>query len=98
MGTQAACYDSRHTITTLCRLHRHAGGPLGRRPLHLYVYEEEPEVLLRHVLLLSVLLDEALLAKERMETLLELHSNALLRDNTAAYLGAPAGSIQHPAC
>lgn len=53
----------------------------------LFIYEEEPEVLMRHVLLLAVLLDGRLLARERMEMLLELHSNALVREPTAQYLG-----------
>lgn len=53
----------------------------------LYVYEEEPEVLARHMLLIHVLLDASLTSKERVETLLELHGNALLRQKTASYLG-----------
>ena len=51
------------------------------------MYEEEPEGLARHLLLLSVMLDGSLPARERVEVLLELHGNALLRENTAAYLG-----------
>jgi dynein assembly factor 3 len=51
------------------------------------VYEEEPENLARHILLLSVLLDGSVLPKERMEFFLELHSNAMLRERTAIYLG-----------
>jgi hypothetical protein len=59
---------------------------------------------MRHVLLLAVLLDGQLMAKERMETLLELHSNALVREATALYVGerpcsAPAApaSLMMPA-
>ena len=52
-----------------------------------YVFEEEPEGLARHLLLLSVMLDGSLPARERVEVLLELHGNALLRGNTATYLG-----------
>lgn len=51
------------------------------------MWEEEPEGLARHLLLLAVLLDEALLPRERVELLLELHANALLRERAAAYLG-----------
>jgi hypothetical protein len=51
------------------------------------VYEEEAEALARHLLLLSILLDPQLLARERVEMLLELHSNALVREKTAAYVG-----------
>ncbi len=79
---------------SLCRLHRHQHGNSG--PINLYVYEEEPEVLLRHILLLYVLLDGSLLAKERKEMLLELHSNVLLRDQTAAYLGKHSRVCSHP--
>ncbi len=53
----------------------------------MYIYEEEPELIARHILLLSVLLDETLPARDRMETLLELHGNVFLRDKTANYLG-----------
>lgn len=85
---QLASYDPRHTLTTICRATRHAA--LSDRPVHLYVHEEEPEVLARHLLLTAVLLDDSLLARERMETFLELHGNALLREKTAAYLGTAA--------
>jgi hypothetical protein len=91
-GLQAASYDARHSIITLCRLARHEAVVAGR-PLHLHVYEEDAEGLARHLLLLSVLLDGSLLARDRMETLLELHSNALLRDQTAAYLGEQVFSV-----
>ena len=72
--------------------------------MHLYLYEEEPELIARHVLLLSVLLDETLPARDRMETLLELHGNVFLRDKTAKYLGrallgcACTGACVHCAC
>jgi hypothetical protein len=51
------------------------------------VYEEDSEALARHLLLLSILLDPQLLPRERVELLLELHSNALVREKTAAYVG-----------
>lgn len=82
-------YDPRHTVQTICRHARHAA--FHSAPLHLYVYEEEPENLARHILLLSVLLDGSLLPKERMEMFLELHGNALLRARTADYLGECVG-------
>ncbi len=80
---QVCPYDARHTIATLSRISRHPAVS----SLALYVYEEEPEVLARHMLLLHVLLDGSLTARERVETLLELHGNALLRNKTAEYLG-----------
>lgn len=82
---QVASYDPRHTLTTLCRASRHLDRHQG--PMQLYVHEEEPEVLARHVLLLSVMLDGSLAAAERMHALLELHGNVLLREKTADYLG-----------
>eukprot|EP00983_Pelagomonas_calceolata_P083955 1156265-Pelagomonas_calceolata.AAC.2 len=82
---QLAPYDPRHTVYTLSRCERHSISHPG--PIHMYVYEEEPENLARHFLLLSVLLDSSLLPKERMEIFLELHSNAMLRERTATYLG-----------
>jgi dynein assembly factor 3 len=60
----------------------------------MYVYEEEPENLARHILLLSVLLDGTLLAKERTEIFLELHGNALVRPRTAEYLGGSGSTPQ----
>lgn len=55
--------------------------------LHLYVHEEEPEGLARHLLLLAVLLDGQLQARERAQLLLEVHGNSLLQEGSAATLG-----------
>lgn len=66
--------------------------------MHLYIYEEEPELLARHLLLVSVLLDGSLMAKERMEALLELHSNVLLREKAAKYLGMRHAWRMHVSC
>ena len=54
--------------------------------IHLYVYEDNPEALARHVLLVSILLDDSLLPKVRMERFLEVFGNALLRGDTADYV------------
>lgn len=69
----------------MCRAHRH--GSIAQAPLHFYVYETEPEVLARHILLISVLLDEEYPVRDRVEMFLEVHGNALLSERTAAYLG-----------
>eukprot|EP00798_Chlamydomonas_sp_ICE-L_P019012 gene19012-25603_t len=79
---QIASYDCRHTLLTICQSRRHELDA----PIHLYVYEEEPELLARHVLLLSIMLDESLNSRDRVETLLEIHGNVFLRDKTAKYL------------
>jgi hypothetical protein len=70
----------------MCRAGRHQH--LTATPVHLYVYEDQPELLARHMLLVSVLLDDALPVRARMEMFLEVHGNILLRDKTASYIGA----------
>ena len=55
--------------------------------LHMWVYEEAPELLARHMLLLSVLLDASLPVRQRAELFIELHSNACIQATTAEYLG-----------
>lgn len=57
------------------------------QPLVMYVYEEEPELLARHMMLTYALLSGALPPRERVEAFLELHGGALLRARTAAWLG-----------
>ncbi|GAX81095.1 hypothetical protein CEUSTIGMA_g8529.t1 [Chlamydomonas eustigma] len=81
---QVAPYDARHTIASISRLERYADHFSG--PLQMFVFEEHPEGLARHILLISVFLDGSIPAKERVEVLLELHGNALLREKTAEYL------------
>ena len=44
------------------------------------------EGLARHLLLLSILLDDALPLKERVERFLEVHGNMQLREQSSAYL------------
>jgi hypothetical protein len=72
--------------------------PQQQQQLHLYVYESEPEVLARHMLLLALLFDAALPVRTRAEMFLELHGNAVLRQKTADYLGGPCMSFQFCAC
>lgn len=86
---QICSYDCRHVVATICRASRHPA----ITSFHLSVYEEEPTALARHMLLLHVLMDGSLTSRERTETFLELHGNALLRDKTAAYLGACLGLL-----
>ncbi len=56
------------------------------------MWEDSPEGLARHVLLLAVLLDGSLPPRERTELLLELHGNVVLRERAASYLGAGGGN------
>jgi hypothetical protein len=67
-----------------------------RQQLHLYVYETEPEVLARHMLLLALLFDAALPVRSRAEMFLELHGNAVLRQKTADYLGGQPHLLHLP--
>eukprot|EP00951_Prasinocladus_malaysianus_P045223 scaffold598184_cov42-Prasinocladus_malaysianus.AAC.1 len=69
----------------MARAHRHPH--LADRPLQFYVYESEPEVLARHVLLIGILLDSDFPVRDRVEMFLEIHGNALLSEKTAVYLG-----------
>lgn len=69
----------------ISRLQRHIAS--SSRTLHLWVFEEAPEILARHMLQLSVLLDSSLPVRQRTENFIELHSNALLQQTTAEYLG-----------
>lgn len=88
-------YDCRHTALTLARRAQHAA--VSNKGMQLYIVEDEPEVLARHLLLLSVLLDRALPIRARVETFLELHGNALLQQRTAEYAGEllfPSGSCR----
>ncbi len=62
---------------------------LPNRTLHIWVYEEAPEILARHMLLLSVLLDNTLPVRQRTELFIELHGNACIQATTAQYLGKP---------
>ncbi len=62
---QVAPCDARHTLATLCRSSRHLDRHSG--PIHVYVFEEEPEGIARHLLLLSVMLDSSLPARERVQ-------------------------------
>ena len=82
---QLGAHDCRHTARTLACLSKHAW--TRDRPVHLYIVEDEAEVLARHLLLLCALLDRSLPVKTRVETFLELHGNALLQQRTAEYAG-----------
>ncbi|GIL63277.1 hypothetical protein Vafri_17380, partial [Volvox africanus] len=95
---QVAPYDARHTLTTICRATRHPVLQNQKRkqdePVQLVVWEDSPEGLARHVLLLAVLLDGAIPPRERGEMLLELHGNAVLRERAAAYLDEKARQLE----
>ncbi|KAL0034805.1 hypothetical protein WJX77_007961 [Trebouxia sp. C0004] len=81
---QIGAYDCRHSaqaLASMCKLKT-----LPNRTLHIWVYEEAPEILARHMLLLSVLLDNTLPVRQRTELFIELHGNACIQATTAQYL------------
>jgi hypothetical protein len=64
--------------------------PPQSRRIDLCVFEDEPQLLARHMLLLYALLDGAAPPHVRPALFLELHGSALLRRRTADWLGAAA--------
>ncbi|DBA71332.1 TPA: Dynein assembly factor 3, axonemal [Trebouxia sp. C0005] len=104
---QVGAYDCRHSaqaLASMCKL-----TTLPNRTLHIWVYEEAPEILARHMLLLSVLLDNTLPVRQRTELFIELHGNACIQATTTQYLekqgrmletvtlGSCAGTVAAPA-
>ena len=82
---QVGAYDCRHSAQALASVCTRMVAP--DQLLHVWVYEEAPEVLARHMLLLSILLDTSLPLRQRTELFLEAHSNACIQTATAEYLG-----------
>ena len=65
--------DVRHLLATLAGAARRAhDSGTAARPVEFAVYEREPEVLARHLLLLAIALDFELPRRERAELLLEV--------------------------
>lgn len=83
MLLQVAPYDPRHTAQTMCQASRH-GSAAGT--IHIYVYEDTPEALARHILLLGILLDSSLLPSDRVTMFLEVFGNLFIREETSKYL------------
>ena len=87
---QIGAYDCRHSAQALARACKQLAHP--NQILHIWVYEEAPAVLARHMLLLSVLLDTDIPVRQRTELFLELHNNAIIQETTAEYLGRSSAS------
>lgn len=83
MFEQVSPYDPRHTIQTICQAARH---DIGDDTIHLYVYEDTPEALARHILLIGLLFDSSLLPTDRVSMFLEVFGNLFLREETKKYL------------
>lgn len=87
---QVCPYDCRHTLATIsshaARLADKPNIQQSPQQLELYVYETEVEGLARHMLLLTLLFDSSFTPQGRAEMFLELHGNALLRQQTADWV------------
>ncbi|XP_067408541.1 dynein axonemal assembly factor 3 isoform X2 [Emydura macquarii macquarii] len=75
--------DGRHILKTMSQAHRWP-----QRRLNFYIVENNPEVLGRQLLFLSLALEspEKMGLQEKSEMFLELLGNSLIRSSTAAYL------------
>uniref|UniRef100_A0A8C2MV21 Dynein axonemal assembly factor 3 n=1 Tax=Cricetulus griseus TaxID=10029 RepID=A0A8C2MV21_CRIGR len=84
--------DGRHVLRTLSRA---ALWPLRR--FNFYVLENNLEAVARHMLIVSLALEdpEKMGLQERCETFLELWGNALLRPSVAAFVRAQASRLAH---
>ncbi|KAJ1479463.1 hypothetical protein T484DRAFT_1604893, partial [Baffinella frigidus] len=61
--------------------------------VNMYVMENYPEVMARHVLLIAIVLDEELGPRECTEMFLEIYGNSMLRKQTSAYLTGKIESL-----
>uniref|UniRef100_A0A8C8SUA4 Dynein axonemal assembly factor 3 n=1 Tax=Pelusios castaneus TaxID=367368 RepID=A0A8C8SUA4_9SAUR len=75
--------DGRHVLRTMSQAHRWP-----QRRINFYIVENNPEVLGRQLLFLSLALEspEKMGLQEKSEMFLELLGNSLIRSSTAAYL------------
>lgn len=92
---QIGAYDCRHSAQALANVCKQLAAP--NQVLHIWVYEETPEILAKHMLLLSVLLDTKLPVRQRTELFLELHNNASIQTTTAEYLEKQGKKLENVA-
>jgi len=86
--------DVRHLMQTLASLARKDSDKSApRAPVEFAIYEREPEVLARHMLLLAIALDFELPRRERAELLLEVWAKTQVREKTAAYIASKAAAL-----
>eukprot|EP00959_Pyramimonas_sp_CCMP1952_P088427 1849806-Pyramimonas_sp.AAC.1 len=79
---QVAPSDPRHTLLTMAQAWRR--NP--EREVQMTVWESCCESLGRHMVLISIILDTELTARDRMEMFLEVYGNIKIREKTAEYL------------
>ncbi|KAJ1628509.1 hypothetical protein T492DRAFT_1017924 [Pavlovales sp. CCMP2436] len=83
--------DIRHVLHTLANAR--ASEAAVAQQLTFHVYEEQPECLARHLLLLSIALDFELPRRERAEIFLEVMGNTMVRERSGQYLAARAKEL-----
>lgn len=72
--------DPRHILPLLLRSQSQL------RKVHVYIYEEQVEVLARHILLLYTFLDTDIPIRQRAALFLEIFGNSLLSTKALAYM------------
>ena len=82
-----------HTLASLARARKQDTASAPKETLEFAMYEREPEILARHMLLLAIALDFELPRRERAEVLLEVWANTQVREKTAAYVAAKAVAL-----
>ena len=82
------CGDIRHALLTLSRLKRWP-----ERDVTIVFVDNEPEVIARHLLLLQIVFDPTLGARECAEVFLEVYGNCRLRPKTMEYVCIKASEL-----
>ena len=86
--------DVRHLMQTLTAAVLGPESKSGSRAVEFTVYEEAPEALARHLLLLAIALDMEVPRRERAELFLEVYANAMLREKTSSYVASRAQALR----
>lgn len=75
--------DPRHILKTMAQRHRHP-----KRKIHIYVIEDNMQLICRHMLLLTLALEpqRRMGLQEKSELFVELYGNTLIRQPTLQYL------------
>lgn len=84
--------DCRHTLRSLTGLAKSGN----TADVCFYVYEDSPEGIARHALLLCMLFDSKRSIAKRTESFLELHSNLCISPDTAACLSTLSSPFLPP--
>lgn len=86
--------DIRHILKTVTQRHRLKH----KRPLHFYIWEETPEILARHLLLLQVFQEWSIPIRQRCNLWLEIFGNVLVQERTMHYLDAKGRQLVKLVC